>query len=595
MAVKLTDKQVQLIEKQEQKSGETAISVRNLSISFRTDNGKVQAVRGVSFDLVRGETLCIVGESGSGKSVTSKAIMGILSPNAIIEGGEILYEGEDLLKVSEEEFHRIRGHKIGMIFQDPLSSLNPIVKIGKQIIETMLINSNQLKNHYMELIAKELVAYKNLAAIRNADIAKAKNDYNLVAGACKKAEGAIQTKIDEAKASKSGDVASLKAELETLKAENKAKLDEAKATMNAAIAAAKAAYAKEAPGLKAALNKRKAEAKAENRQYAQDLRATRDEKLAEVEKKATELHLSAEDEKKIAELEAEIRKETRKYNALFVLNYFFNKRKQALRGAHEEKMRALNEERSKYAAEIDALKAEREAILEDYQFHIRITRAMAKKKAISVMREVGIPQPEKRFYQYPFEFSGGMRQRIVIAIALIAEPDILICDEPTTALDVTIQAQILELINRLKAAHNMSVIFITHDLGVVANMADRVAVMYAGKICEYGTENEIFFDPRHPYTWALLSSIPDIDSKERLEAIPGTPPDMIYPPEGDAFALRNRYALAVDFKHQPPFFKISDTHYAATWLEYDGAPDIEPPAIVSTRIYNALKEEESNG
>ena len=595
MAVKLTDKQVQLIEKQEQKSGETAISVRNLSISFRTDNGKVQAVRGVSFDLVRGETLCIVGESGSGKSVTSKAIMGILSPNAIIEGGEILYEGEDLLKVSEEEFHRIRGHKIGMIFQDPLSSLNPIVKIGKQIIETMLINSNQLKNHYMELIAKELVAYKNLAAIRNADIAKAKNDYNLVAGACKKAEGAIQTKIDEAKASKSGDVASLKAELETLKAENKAKLDEAKATMNAAIVAAKAAYAKEAPGLKAALNKRKAEAKVENRQYAQDLRATRDEKLAEVEKKAAELHLSAEDEKKIAELEAEIRKETRKYNALFVLNYFFNKRKQALRGAHEEKMRALNEERSKYAAEIDALKAEREAILEDYQFHIRITRAMAKKKAISVMREVGIPQPEKRFYQYPFEFSGGMRQRIVIAIALIAEPDILICDEPTTALDVTIQAQILELINRLKAAHNMSVIFITHDLGVVANMADRVAVMYAGKICEYGTENEIFFDPRHPYTWALLSSIPDIDSKERLEAIPGTPPDMIYPPEGDAFALRNRYALAVDFKHQPPFFKISDTHYAATWLEYDGAPDIEPPAIVSTRIYNALKEEESNG
>ena len=595
MAVKLTDKQVQLIEKQEQKSGETAISVRNLSISFRTDNGKVQAVRGVSFDLVRGETLCIVGESGSGKSVTSKAIMGILSPNAIIEGGEILYEGEDLLKVSEEEFHRIRGHKIGMIFQDPLSSLNPIVKIGKQIIETMLINSNQLKNHYMELIAKELVAYKNLAAVRNADIAKAKNDYNLVAGACKKAEGAIQTKIDEAKASKSGDVASLKAELETLKGENKAKRAEAKATMNAAIAAAKAAYAKEAPGLKAALNKRKAEAKVENRQYAQDLRAKRDEKLAEVEKKAAELHLSAEDEKKIAELEAEIRKETRKYNALFVLNYFFNKRKQALRGAHEEKMRALNEERSKYAAEVDALKAEREAILEDYQFHIRITRAMAKKKAISVMREVGIPQPEKRFYQYPFEFSGGMRQRIVIAIALIAEPDILICDEPTTALDVTIQAQILELINRLKAAHNMSVIFITHDLGVVANMADRVAVMYAGKICEYGTENEIFFDPRHPYTWALLSSIPDIDSKERLEAIPGTPPDMIYPPEGDAFALRNRYALAVDFKHQPPFFKITDTHYAATWLEYDGAPDIEPPAIVSTRIYNALKEEESNG
>ena len=177
-----------------------------------------------------------------------------------------------------------------------------------------------------------------------------------------------------------------------------------------------------------------------------------------------------------------------------------------------------------------------------------------------------------------------MRQRIVIAIALTAEPDILICDEPTTALDVTIQAQILELINRLKATHHMSVIFITHDLGVVANMADRVAVMYAGKIVEYGTAQDVFYSPAHPYTWALLSSIPDVDSKEQLEAIPGTPPNMLFPPKGDAFAERSKYAMSVDFKAEPPMFEISPTHYAATWLLDERAPKAEMPKIVSTRI-----------
>ena len=213
------------------------------------------------------------------------------------------------------------------------------------------------------------------------------------------------------------------------------------------------------------------------------------------------------------------------------------------------------------------------------------------------MNEVGIPMPERRFRQYPFEFSGGMRQRIVIAIALTASPEILICDEPTTALDVTIQAQILELIKRIQREKHIACIFITHDLGVVANMADRIAVMYAGKIVEYGKSEEIFFEPKHPYTWALLSSIPDVDSKERLEAIPGTPPNMIYPPKGDAFALRSRYAMKIDFEKEPPFFKVSDTHYAATWLLHEDAPKVEMPKIVSERIRIALeakkKEEDS--
>lgn len=200
------------------------------------------------------------------------------------------------------------------------------------------------------------------------------------------------------------------------------------------------------------------------------------------------------------------------------------------------------------------------------------------------MEKVGIPEPRKRYRQYPFQFSGGMRQRIVIAIALAANPDILICDEPTTALDVTIQAQILELINKLKKERNLSIIFITHDLGVVANMADRIAVMYAGKIVETGTAEDIFYSPAHPYTWALLSSMPDLDTDEKLEAIPGTPPNMIYPPKGDAFAARNKYAMKIDFELQPPMFEISPTHKAATWLLHPDAPKIDMPKIVADRI-----------
>ena len=215
---------------------------------------------------------------------------------------------------------------------------------------------------------------------------------------------------------------------------------------------------------------------------------------------------------------------------------------------------------------------------------MKITKSMAKYKALKLMEEVGIPDVRKRYRQYPFEFSGGMRQRIVIAIALAADPDILICDEPTTALDVTIQAQILELINKIKKDRNLSIIFITHDLGVVANMADRIAVMYAGKIVETGTCQDVFYAPAHPYTWALLSAMPDVDTNEKLEAIPGTPPNMIYPPVGDAFADRNKYALQIDFEMQPPMFKISDTHYAATWLLHPDAPKVELPKIITERI-----------
>ena len=349
-------------------NNEVILSVKDLRISFRAYGGKVQAVRGISFDLHRGETLAIVGESGSGKSVSIKAIMGILANNAIIEEGEILYNGKDLTKVKEDDFHEIRGKRIGLIFQDPLSALNPIMKIGKQITEVLRLNK-------------------------------------------------------------------------------------------------------------------------------------------------------------------------------------------------------------------------------------KVTKEEAREKALELMRAVGIPDVERRFEQYPFQFSGGMRQRIVIAIALAGDPEILICDEPTTALDVTVQAKILELINQIKEQKNLSVIFITHDLGVVANMADRVNVMYAGKIVETGTSEEIFFAPAHPYTWALLSSMPDLHTKERLMAIPGTPPNMIYPPKGDAFAARNQYAMKIDFEQEPPMFKISDTHYAATWLLHPKANSnhIQMPEVLRARIERMKRSGELNG
>ena len=342
---------------------EPILQVKDLSVSFNAFAGKVQAVRHVDFELYKGETLVIVGESGSGKSVTTKAILGILPKNGHINSGEILYKGEDKAKYKEKDFYKIRGKQISLVFQDPLSALNPLMKIGKQITEALILS-----------------------------------------------------------------------------------------------------------------------------------------------------------------------------------------------GGYEKKN--------------------------------------AKDKAIELMKAVGIPNAELRYEQYPFQFSGGMRQRIIIAIALACNPEILICDEPTTALDVTIQSKILELINEMKRERDLSIIFITHDLGVVANMADRICVMYAGKIVEIGTAEDIFYRPAHPYTWALLSSIPDLDTREKLFSIPGAPPNMLNPPKGDAFAQRNKYALAVDFEEEPPFFKISDTHYAATWLLHPNAPKVEMPEILAHRIQ---RMKEANG
>lgn len=225
-------------------------------------------------------------------------------------------------------------------------------------------------------------------------------------------------------------------------------------------------------------------------------------------------------------------------------------------------------------------------VMEPLIKHRNYNKKVARKRALEILKLVGLPHAEERFNAYPHQFSGGQRQRIVIATALACEPKILIADEPTTALDVTMQAQILDLMKELQGQIDTSIIFITHDLGVVANVADKVAVMYGGQMIESGDVDEIFYDPKHPYTWGLLSSMPDMDTDINTEllAIPGTPPDLLNPPKGDAFAERSQYALDVDFKVEPPWFRVSPTHYVKSWLLDERAPEVELPQMVQKRL-----------
>ncbi len=329
---------------------EELLRIEHLSVGIRSPFRKVQAVRDVSFTLYPGEVLAIVGESGCGKSMLCKSIMKLLPKSAKIEGGKIIANGVDITNYSNKDMQKLRGKLFSMIFQDPMTALNPTIPIGKQIAEAILVHEPKL--------GKEEI-------------------YNRV---------------------------------------------------------------------------------------------------------------------------------------------------------------------------------------------------------IELMELVGIQQPHERYKLYPYNFSGGMRQRSVMAIALAANPQILLADEPTTALDVTIQAQILDLLKEIQVKLGTATILVSHDLGVVARAADRVAIMYAGKIVEIGTAEEIYYDPRHPYTWGLLQSLPALNrGKSELKTIPGMPPSLIDPPKGDAFARRNEYALEIDYHQQPPMFKITDTHYAATWLLDPRAPKITPP------------------
>ena len=714
------------------------LEVKNLKVSFRTNSGIVRAVRDISFDLERGKTLAIVGESGSGKSVTSKAILGILAGNSIIEGGEIFYDGMDLLKISEEDMHKIRGDKISMIFQDPLSSLNPIVRIGRQITEaTLLKNKANRKaarkqfNETLTLLRGAMVESGAASAEKAKEVCstfdqfcinanKLEHAYNLDFELCGDTLAELKDMLFMAEKNQKQNVKRITKDIvnktEKLKSEffiddYKTRLNDAGKSVREALALYKPAaddYHLDASleGSLKDLEKILSEMSEQTRPNffrigyytlknpSEDIYAIPVEQLNEKALKALDegfmlefldlieksLKYNAEKflakkkeavsvlnsqlsyfegsfEQKEAEKRAkvmikavedaidplEIRKDNRAYTFHTsikdaIARYFRFEKENPKEQKRFDKQNAKRERLVSRGKRVDwkvvpanivdldllkqnicnvisgladdfgkaeenvrnsdfkALRVELIDFFKDRASKVvyKITRSMAKESAIKLMDEVGISEPRMRYNQYPFEFSGGMRQRIVIAIALTADPEILICDEPTTALDVTIQAQILELINDLKAKRNLSIIFITHDLGVVANMADDIAVMYAGKIVEQGTASDIFYDPRHPYTWALLSSMPDLDTKEKLESIPGTPPNMIYPPVGDAFAERNKYAMQIDYEMQPPMFEISETHKAATWLLHPNAPKLETPAAIRERIAR-MKAKNNNG
>lgn len=699
---------------------ETVLRVKDLRISFRTVSGKVQAVRNVSFNLTKGETLAIVGESGSGKSVSTRAVLGILAKNAIVESGEILYDGKDILKLSEWDLHKIRGEKIAMIFQDPLSSLNPIVRIGRQMTEASVLKarSNRRENKaILQSIFKNIEKsaandpkaeaffkeWKEVEKRRSELALPYEYSRRFLIDAKKNLEEvifAIEKGLDT-------DLTLHLLELLRLipKCYNKHLLTKEKAITESLIAIGAKAYP---IYFKSKFMKRKQDAFLPFQEDAKFLLERVNEALAKIkpnflglalsevrglslEKKGEKeietllkeecdsflknitpllekaLEESAKESAKASEaaipelqkaLDVYHNQEPKKsefiatwkklvpfvtktidpltlekdsYSFTFAaslkkacLTFFSAKKTNAKEEARFKRESERYEERKAKskplsfkpvpANVIDPERLEKNvtgilenliaiysarvksfemgaplSLFEEVEKHSDLskkkhTRFMAKMVALRLMQEVGIPEPRKRFRQYPFEFSGGMRQRIVIAIALTGDPEILICDEPTTALDVTIQAQILELINTIKRERNLSVIFITHNLGVVANMADKIAVMYAGKIVEYGTSNDIFYDPKHPYTWALLSSMPDLETKEKLDAIPGTPPNMIYPPVGDAYAARNKYALKIDFRKEPPLYRVNPTHFARTWLLSEEAPSVIPPEIVLRRI-----------
>ena len=718
------------------------LEVKKMKISFRTNNGIIKAVRDISFDLKKGETLAIVGESGSGKSVTSKAILGILAGNSIVDGGEILYDGKDLLKVPESELHKIRGDKIAMIFQDPLSSLDPIVKIGKQITEAMILKNRAarkigkkefngklhvLKNYMIEATAVEekdkinqLISTFDQFNIKALHL---ENDYNESFTKAQELIGKIEDFLFLSSKNQKMDVRDyfkyfiktlnqiknpfltnkfapeLKEASDRLSEQNlmlkekfnlKNEFDKhVKGKVNKSLASSEAIEV--VTSVKNLLTEvvsfkkpnffrigyyllmnpeadittmpiddlndmtlkylednflvefKKYEVKAIECSYNKALENKKVvlNKLAEIKN----LFSTIDFDKKlvsdnIKDLEALVNKsldplEVSKDSIAYTFYTSFISSIKSFYAAvknNNNEERRYSTQKAKYDKliasgknidwklipmkiiplddQLESIRSVIDRLINKYNEEIsktvdfgakgidlidffkdkasqvvyKLTSSMAKEQAIKLMDEVGIPDSRLRYNQYPFQFSGGMRQRIVIAIALAANPEILICDEPTTALDVTIQAQILELINKLKKERNLSIIFITHDLGVVANMADRIAVMYAGKIVEMGTSDDIFYSPAHPYTWALLSSMPDLDTSEKLEAIPGTPPNMIYPPVGDAFADRNKYALKIDFEKQPPLFKISETHSAATWLLHPNAPKVEIPAVIAARI-----------
>ena len=562
------------------------LSVKNLNVKFRVRGRILTAIRGVSLDLYENESIAIVGESGSGKSVFTKTFAGMLETNGFISEGQLLYNDQELAdtKVAlNSGVHR----QIAAIAKalDKYSCLEFGADIYKKMIE--LQSANKARFALTDEEDQAITAKIDELIYKRTQLSNQKQTID-------------PSKEKERLKSVKQEIANLTAQIETLEQDKKKLLAEHKAT-----ALGDDEYNKNFEN----------EMKALREKYKNAISAAiTDEISARNVELAKEIYLSVgrydfrRRRKFIKALRLQF-KEAMKFgvdlsneevrNAVFDKVVFrvkyLDETKEYLHGTC-----ILDLAKIQYAKDWTQIRGGRIAtVFQDPMTslnpiitigkqitsvilkHQKCSELEARARALELMKKVGIPNAENRFDDYPFQYSGGMRQRIVIAIALSCQPKILICDEPTTALDVTIQAQILKLIKDLQKEFNYTIVFITHDLGVVANVADRVAVLYAGQIVELGTVEDVFYDPRHPYTWALLSSLPQLAQRNtKLYSITGTPPSLYNDIVGDSFAPRNPYCLKVDTLKEPPMFKVSDTHYAKTWLLDPRAPKIQKPEII---------------
>ena len=591
------------------------LSLRNVSVKFNVRGRILTAIRNVSLDIFENESIAIVGESGSGKSVMTKTFAGMLDSNGFIPEGSIIFS-DDELSITKVKLTPAR-RRILAYANNMLNKLSPLER-GAEEYKQILAKEAEIKHKKSLSVAEEEQYAADLKQLRDSMVDT--NNY-------------VQT-LDKHNAEDQQEIARCQQKLTELAEKEKtliAKRDET-IKSRAAAYAADASHAKDEQALSALKARREQkiaqEDKPGNPCGLSDATLERNKILAyeillsigrypltsqvkflgTLKKAFRDAMLAGEDLRSVAVLNRIFQ------TCVFYVEYrSFDEANQVVNGyaiidcAHVKYTNDWQQIRGCRIATVfqDPMTSLNPVITIGKQImtvilkHQKCSQAEARKRTIEIMGKVGIPDPETRFDDYPFQYSGGMRQRIVIAIALSCQPKILICDEPTTALDVTIQAQIIRLIKDLQHELGFTTVYITHDLGVVANVAERVAVLYAGQIVELGTVEDIFYDPKHPYTWALLSSLPQLTDKGTdLFSIPGTPPSLYNKIVGDAFAPRNQYAMAIDLKEEPPMIQVSDTHYAKTWLLDPRAPKTEAPKNIQNlhekmvRIYGDFEEDE---
>ncbi len=570
-------------QKQEKK---VLLSAKDLQVKFRVRGRILTAIRGISLDIYESESIAIVGESGSGKSVFTKTFAGMLDENGFISNGDIIFNDDELAETNVLWGPRQRAMVAGI--------------------------AEKLDKHARYELGAE--TWRKMSELEATERARADVD--------PETERMITAKIDELtfrmteqfNYKQTLDPAKEKEKIKETTAQIAAYKEQIKAQngeLEAARVRSRQAYKADTAGMEAYKNQYAALKAVYEKEILGEVSAETKERNLRI---AKEIYLSAgrfgvikgkqfmsaliKALKKAMIMGVDLSDES-ELNRVFD-TVIFRVRYTGEDGNILHGVCVLNLAKIKYSKDWTQIRGSRIAtVFQDPMTslnpiitigkqitsvilkHQNCTEYEARARAISMMKKVGIPNAEKRFDDYPFQYSGGMRQRIVIAIALSCQPKILICDEPTTALDVTIQAQILELLKELQKEFNYTIVFITHDLGVVANIADRVAVLYAGQIVELGKVEEVFYDPRHPYTWALMSSLPQLAERQsKLYSIAGTPPSLYNTIVGDPFAPRNPYCMKIDTLKEPPMFRVTDTHYAKTWLLDPRSPKVEKPEAI---------------